>query len=593
MAISIRRIQEIIFQIKYAFREYTSQVLLLGLLSFLSSLLEGIGISTIIPLFSFVTGGRGHGEDFITQFIESIFTFFNIPYTLKILLVFIMALFFLKAILYFFFKFFSVYVVSNYEKKTRENLLKKTFVATWPFLSKQKIGYLDQILNTDTRHSAIVLTRISETLPTITNTIIYTVVAFSISPFITFLTVLFGLFIFLLLRPLLQRNKHASLSITNAYKDMAHFVNEHIIGIKTLKATHVHKQAQKEGINFFESVRIENIRIGLLVNGSTAIIQPIGIFFILVIFAVFYKSGTFNFASFAVVVYAINKIFAQVQIGQNQLHNFSTLLPYLEHVVGYEKSIENNKEKDVGKHSFIFKKTLELKDLSFSYENNERSIKNINLTIKKGQIVGIIGPSGAGKTTIVDFLLRLLEPQSGEITLDGVSIKDIKLKSWREKVGYVAQDIFLLNDTIESNIQFYDKNIKKEDIIAAAKTSYIHEVISTFPDGYRTIVGERGTRLSGGQRQRIVLARILARKPDILILDEATSSLDNESEVHIQKAIEKLHGKMTIIIIAHRLSTVRNADHLFVIENGEVIEKGKPDDLLKENDSYFSKNYQS
>ena len=195
-------------------------------------------------------------------------------------------------------------------------------------------------------------------------------------------------------------------------------------------------------------------------------------------------------------------------------------------------------------------------------------------------MVGFIGPSGVGKTTIADLLLRLFQPQTGAIMLDDTNIQEIALNAWRNKIGYVPQEVFLLNDTIENNIRFYNDSISHEDIIMSAKMANIFETIEGLPHGFQTEVGERGVKLSGGQRQRIALARTLARKPEILILDEATSALDNESETLIQKSINGLKKKITIIIIAHRLSTVMNADHLFLLDNGKITKEGPPQELL-------------
>ena len=206
-------------------------------------------------------------------------------------------------------------------------------------------------------------------------------------------------------------------------------------------------------------------------------------------------------------------------------------------------------------------------------------------------MVGLIGPSGAGKTTIVDLLLRLFRPQNGELLIDGTNIDEVDKKSWHDNIGYVSQDIFLINDTIENNIRFYNSSLNHKDIAEVTKSANIYDFIESLPDKLQTFVGERGVQLSGGQRQRIVLARILARKPSILVLDEATSALDNESEHKIQEAIKGLRGKLTILIVAHRLSTVMHADKIAVIKDGIIAEEGSPQELLSNTESYFYKNY--
>ena len=353
----------------------------------------------------------------------------------------------------------------------------------------------------------------------------------------------------------------------------------------------IESQVVKRGLAYFDNMRSLNIKIAVLENFTNAVLQPVGLFFIIGIFAFFYKTNAFNFASFAVIVYAINKVFVNIQLSQTQVHKMITQIPHLMSVLDYEKEIIKHKEEDPGTKKFNFSRFLELKNVRFMYKDGGEVLSNLSLSIKKGEMIGLIGPSGAGKTTFVDILLRLLKPQEGIILLDGEDIMSIAISEWRGNVGYVSQDIFLINDTIENNIKFYDESIHHKDIEEAARMADIYDFIVSQPHGFNTVVGERGVRLSGGQRQRIVLARILARKPYILILDEATSALDNESEAMIQKSIEKLRGKITVIVIAHRLSTVMSSDRLVILENGKILEEGSPSNLLKNKESYFYKTY--
>jgi ABC-type multidrug transport system fused ATPase/permease subunit len=260
-------------------------------------------------------------------------------------------------------------------------------------------------------------------------------------------------------------------------------------------------------------------------------------------------------------------------------------------VINYEDQAQAHTVSNQAKDDFIFKNKIEFKNVSFSYNKNGRVLSDFNMTIPKGSMVGIIGPSGEGKTTIVDLLLSLIRPQTGEILVDNKNLQLINNTKVKQHIGYVSQDIFLMNDSVRNNIKFYNDNISDQEIIAAAKMANIYDFIIKQPKGFDMFVGERGMELSGGQRQRIALARVLARKTDVLILDEATSSLDNESEIAIQKTIEDLHGKVTIFIIAHRPTTVLGVDRLLVLKNGRIIEDGLPQELLKNENSYFHKMY--
>ena len=229
---------------------------------------------------------------------------------------------------------------------------------------------------------------------------------------------------------------------------------------------------------------------------------------------------------------------------------------------------------------------ISFEHVSFDYINGEHVLKDISFTAKKGQMIAIVGPTGVGKTTIVSLLERFYDPLSGKITIDGHNLKDITLHSLRNNISLVLQDVFLFNGTIEENIAYGVENYTRENVVDAAKTAYADEFISKMPNGYDTVVGERGVRLSGGQKQRIAIARAVLRNTPILILDEATSSVDTETESNIQEAVEKLMGNRTIIVIAHRLTTVMKADNIIVLEKGSIVEQGTHKELFEKGGLY-------
>lgn len=227
------------------------------------------------------------------------------------------------------------------------------------------------------------------------------------------------------------------------------------------------------------------------------------------------------------------------------------------------------------------KESIEFKDLTFSYDGERDVLKNINLKIEKGKTVALVGQSGSGKSTMVDLIPRYYDVEKGCITIDGVNVKDMKVKSLRALMGNVNQEAILFNDTFYNNITFGVENATMEQVIEAAKIANAHDFIMETEDGYNTNVGDRGCRLSGGQRQRISIARAILKNPPILILDEATSALDTESERLVQEALERLMKTRTTIAIAHRLSTIKNADEICVLRDGEIVERGKHEELLK------------
>ncbi|HEU5358300.1 MAG TPA: ABC transporter ATP-binding protein [Gemmatimonadales bacterium] len=233
-----------------------------------------------------------------------------------------------------------------------------------------------------------------------------------------------------------------------------------------------------------------------------------------------------------------------------------------------------------------FSRELAFDHVSFSYDGERQVLRDISFLVPRGQAVALVGPSGAGKTTLVELLPRLHDPTSGEVRLDGVPLPRFTRASLRGLIGMVSQETVLLNDTVRNNIAFGRRDATDLEVEAAARAANAHDFIADLPRGYATVLGERGTRLSGGQRQRIAIARALLRDPPILLLDEATSALDTESERLVQEAIERLMQDRTVLVIAHRLATVRHADRILVIEDGRIVEQGTHDDLYRQGGMY-------
>ncbi|MBF0249342.1 MAG: ABC transporter ATP-binding protein [Alphaproteobacteria bacterium] len=230
---------------------------------------------------------------------------------------------------------------------------------------------------------------------------------------------------------------------------------------------------------------------------------------------------------------------------------------------------------------------IQLQGIEFAYPRTvAKALHKFSLTVEKGRMVAIVGPSGAGKSTVVALLSRLYDPQSGKVLIDGVNLLNYRVGSWRKKIGIVSQDIFIFNDTVANNIRFAREDATMDEIRAAAKLAVASEFIDNLPDGYNTMLGERGARLSGGQRQRIAIARAVLADPDLLVLDEATSHLDSVTEQAIQQAMGSLRKDKTILVIAHRLSTIRSADQIAVMRDGTVVEQGTHDELVEQNGTY-------
>ncbi len=235
----------------------------------------------------------------------------------------------------------------------------------------------------------------------------------------------------------------------------------------------------------------------------------------------------------------------------------------------------------------VFKTQVTFKNVVFQYQNAEKpALNKVSFTIPNGKMIALVGASGAGKSTIADLLPRFYDPTAGEILIDGLNIKDVKIKDLRQLMGIVSQEAILFNDSVRNNITFGLEHVSEADIVAAAQAANAHEFIAQLPQGYDTFIGDRGSKLSGGQRQRLTIARALLKNPPILILDEATSALDSESEKLVQSALETLLRQRTALVIAHRLSTVQHADEILVMENGQIIERGTHQHLMTHGQRY-------
>ncbi|NUM25115.1 MAG: ABC transporter ATP-binding protein [Candidatus Buchananbacteria bacterium] len=591
LALKDNRVLKLIKLSKKAYADFKWQIVLLTFFGFVGGVLEGIGINALVPLFSFSLGlGEGQ-DDIISKTIKNIFEFFGINFSVKYLLVLIIILFILKALVTVFLEYLRLYITSDYEVRTRSRLFEKIIKANWPYHIKQRAGNLETILLIDVPASGGLLSQISSTIIICTSLIVYVFVAVNISLVITLITLVVGAIMFLVLKPLIYKTKIFAGQRVNLNKDIAHHIGENIQGIKTVKSMVASTAVWSKGVLLFEELKRLTIKLGILKSFNASLIQPVGVIFVSLLFAFTYQSETFNLAMLIAIVYLIQQIFVYVQQLQRTLQSMNEFLPHLNTVIQYQDLADKNIEADQGSKNFSFESELVFSQVGFSYNKEKQILKNVNLNIKKGEMLGLIGPSGVGKTTLVDLVLRLLPLQQGAITIDGGSINDIKLDEWRKNIGYVSQDIFLVNATIADNIRFYDNQVTQDQIISAAKMANIYDFIDGLPEKFNTMVGDRGLMLSAGQRQRLVIARILARNPQILILDEATSALDNESEAQIQSVIRNLKGKITVLAIAHRLSTIMDSDRLVVLDAGNIVEEGVPGDLLKQKDSYLFKVY--
>ena len=360
-----------------------------------------------------------------------------------------------------------------------------------------------------------------------------------------------------------------------------------IAGIRISKAFVAHeyeKEKFNKGNNKFREVRKKAYKVMAEYFAGVNFGVDILDYVVLIAGGVFTYYGLINLGDFlAYMLYVklftdpIKKLINFVEQYQNGMTGFKRFME----IMNVEKEKENPNAVEINN----VEGNIEFENVSFSYEN-ESVLNDINLSIESGKMLALVGPSGGGKTTFCSLIPRFYDVDKGDIKIDGKSIYDIKLNSLRKNIGIVQQDVFLYTGTIKENIKYGNQNATDEEVIEAAKKANIHEFIMELKDGYDTYIGERGVKLSGGQKQRISIARVFLKNPPILILDEATSALDNVTEYLIQKSLEELCKNRTTIVVAHRLSTIKNADEIIVLTDKGIEERGSHKELIKKGGIY-------
>lgn len=360
-----------------------------------------------------------------------------------------------------------------------------------------------------------------------------------------------------------------------------------ISGIRVTKAfTNSEKEKEKfeEGNNAFVTACHKAYRAMALFFSSTSFITDVFNVIILIAGGLFLYNGSITFAEYSTFIVSVNLF----------INPITTLIGFMEQYqqglsgfARYVEIMEVEVEDDSGKEDLgVSKGEIEFKNVEFSYDNSKEVLHSVDLKVSSGKTLALVGTSGGGKTTVCHLIPRFYNITSGEILIDGKNVRELTLESLRRNVGIVQQDVFLFNGTIRENIVYGKLDATEEEIVEAARLANIHDWVMGLEKGYDTEIGERGVKLSGGQKQRLSIARVFLKNPPILILDEATSALDNTTEILIQESLDKLSHGRTTIVVAHRLSTVRRADEIAVIEDGIITEKGTHEELLEKGGTY-------
>lgn len=404
-----------------------------------------------------------------------------------------------------------------------------------------------------------------------------TIIIFICVPFLAIISVL-----------LKNRMKDAFMRSRKSIAKINADLESSISGIRVTKAfTNAEKETEKfeKGNEEFVKSRKDAYKAMGQFHSTTSFVTDIFNVIVLIAGGIFLYKDKITFADYSAFIVSVNLFLTPV----TTLINF--MEQYQNGVTGFERFIEimdtkPEKDKDNAKNIEKLNGNIEFENVSYGYDGEKNVLKNISLKINQGQTFALVGSSGGGKTTICHLIPKFYTVKNGKIKIDGFDINDITADSLRKNMGIVQQDVYLFNSSIKENILYGRLDATDEEVIEAAKKANIHDYIVSLEDGYETQIGERGVKLSGGQKQRLSIARVFLKNPSILILDEATSALDNATETLIQNALNELCKGRTTIVVAHRLSTIKNADEIAVVSDGKIIEKGTHNELLNLNCEY-------
>jgi len=541
----------------------------------------------LMPLFANYTNSESSGESNILGSLEHYldiindFSGINNYFIIIVLIISTVALFqIILGVLYH-------YIHKDYLRKTEILLRKMVFDSLlsvdWIYFIKLKGANIINLLIRETSKSTLFIGNTIDLFDNFATVIIYSISAAIVSVDSIYAGVIVFILLIFVFYPISRLLKKLGQESLAASQTFLHILGEYVYGLKVVRASSMENHARaKFGSNSYQySTTMFKSNMTRII--PSLILQPTVVIVIVVIMYFHNKHSPAGVGEIAVLAFLFLRLFQQVAGVQSRLAALGEYVPSLKNISLFTREFSHNKEQ-TGDYKLKEFLNISFKNVSFGYKDNVKVLDGISFDIIAGETIGFVGASGAGKTTLVDLCLSLISPVGGQIKINNVSIDSIDRMHWRKKIGYVPQESLMFNESIMKNITLGKADIDPDYVKELAKSLDVFQFVYEKEHGFDTIIGDKGVQLSGGQKQRISLLRALASKPEVLILDEATSALDNLSERKIQKAIEKLHGKYTIIIIAHRTSTVINVDRLFVLDKGLLVKSGNPKELLSSTD---------
>ena len=535
----------------------------------IAGLLEGIGVMALLPLVSMMTEQESTNEGVVSQIIHSMFNALGLTMSIGPILIFIAGLIILKSIITMFAMAQVAQSSAHVCTDLRLRYLKNLFNAKWKHFCDLQSGSSANAIGIEAQRSAYCFMHSCYALSWMLQVIVYGVIAFLISWKLTMAAGLAGVLMVITLTYLIGTGRKAGNEQTKILEQVLTRITDTLFGVKPLKAMGKEKNLLSMIKGDIIALRSAQLRMDMSRHALRVLSEPvmvtfmaIGIFFIL-------KYGNLPVSELLFLALLFLRMVMKISAVQSAYLSMVTNESALWSLHDKIEQTKSMGSKHTGTRTPVLDKRLSINDVSFSYDQDS-IFKNLSLEFPAKGVHIICGPSGEGKTTLIDLIIGLHKPSSGKISVDDVTLDSLNIKMWRERIGYVPQDVLLFHDTIANNVRLNDPDISDELIISTLKMINGYDFIKKMENGINTIVGERGNKISGGQRQRIAIARAIINQPSLLILDEATSALDKETEQDLLKTIKQLSKNMLIISISHNVAPLEYADTITKIENGTI-----------------------
>ncbi len=542
----------------------------LGLL-LVAGVAEGFGIMTILPVLNISSGEGMNDTSGLSGMVTSALGLFGLPVRLEILLSIFVAGIVLKNGLTLLAMRHVGHAAAGFAADMRISLIKSLMEARWGYFTSQSTGSLANSMSSEALKASATYTSMCKMFAEAVQATVYAVIALWVSWYITLGALIFGVVIFASLSYFIRLMRRMSYIQTSALKSLISRLTDGIISFKVLKA-----MGREDSLGPFIKQEAKDIQSAqrrevVAKAASVAAPEPLLAIFMSIGMFIALSNFKFSFSEFIFMAILFQRTVTRIAAFQNFYQNLVRSEAAFLSIKGAINRATAERENFTGSKPPVLQSSISLKDVSFRYGENV-VLDGIDLTIPKGKFTAVVGPSGAGKTTIVDLIVGLIRPNSGEVWLDDIPLADVDLHAWREKIGYVPQETILFHDTLLANVTLNQSGLTALDAEAALRAAGAWNFIAAMPEGLYATAGERGGKLSGGQRQRIAIARALICEPELLILDEPTTALDPSTEAEICETLRKLSGSVTIFAISHQRAIMEAADVVCRVEDG-VVEK--------------------